>query len=120
SIIVPSGTNRLGLFKPTHCLSEPVVRRVVRARRFLSKSRLCAPLPNDSRVISPLVLIGQTPDYFLNLSVADRVTLGETIGHRQKKGYQSLLVIWFDSQHVQTNTLSRTRLVQQPIAHSHV
>src|ERR1700730_10134884 len=56
-IIIPGGTNSFSLLEPFHRLAEPVVSRVVRARRAFRQPRLSPSLPYDSCVVDALVLI---------------------------------------------------------------
>src|SRR5579859_2461158 len=77
--------------------------------------RLYSPLAQQSRVIEPLVSIGQTLEDALHLAIAVPGPARELIRYRQAQGPQTQRVLRVRRQHIPANRLRFLRLIQVPI-----
>src|SRR5712691_5677207 len=116
-IVVSRRTYRFSFFVPTHRFAQEMVSFVTGARAALMEAGFGTTLGDDSGVISPLVWILEPGHKFLGLDDAYCVAFAKSVGQGQQQNDQCLLVLRVDPQHVVTNALGLTRLVEQAVSH---
>ena len=83
----------------------------------LTQLRLGSALADDAAMVSPLIRIAETGQYFLRLQDTHRIALSEPVGQCQQQNDQRLLVFRIDLEHIVTNTLGLRRFVEQAVAY---
>jgi hypothetical protein len=79
------------------------------------RNRSWLPRITDENLISSLSA-AETEQYFLGLQAAHRVARTEPVGKGQQQNDQRLLVFPIDVEHVVTNTVGLSRVVEQAVA----
>ena len=100
-----------------HRLAQELVSFMAGAGVALMEAGFGTTLGDDSGVIRPLIRILEPGQKFLGLDDAYCIAFAESIGQGQQQNDQGLLVLRVDAQHVVTNALGLTRLVEQAVSH---
>src|SRR5947208_12600635 len=114
-VIIAERTDRFCFLKPDHRFAKQLVSLKPTIRRSLSQLRFGSPFVEDSSVISAFVFGCYSRQQFLRLCIADAVALFKTIGQRQQKSDDRLLIFGVDVQNIETDAFRLARFVEQPI-----
>src|SRR4029077_17738104 len=79
----------------------------------LTQLSLGSALADDAGIVSPLIRIAETGQYFLRLQDTHHIALSEPVGQCQQQNDQRLLVFRIDLEYIVTNTLGLSRFVEQ-------
>ena len=115
-IVVTGRPERFGFFEPVHCFLEKIVRLEATPRRVLSQFHFCPALGHDPGIIRAVVVRSHAGQQLFSMRFADAVAFVETIGQREQKHDDGLLVVGIDGKNIEANALRFSRFVEQAVA----
>src|SRR5262249_5326475 len=116
SVVVAGRTNRFRFLEPIHRFAQKIISLKPAIRRVRAKFCLSPTLGHDPGVIKPVVIRFHSRKELFRLGVADGVAFFESIGEREQKYDDRLLILALSLQDIETDAFRFARLVKQTVS----